>query len=492
MEAREVEEDAHIGAMLRAMASSRKIFSLSSGRSRADFFRRVAALSKGLRELIQYGERVAIAALTSEYYLEWMLAVPCAGGIVTPLNYRWSFDEANAAIQLVRPAILVLDEQCRHWALRGESIMRCNGETETNLDLCFAPNNIALICFTSGTTGTPKGVSLTHRALVAQSLAKLAIVGYSSMDVYLHTAPLCHIGGISSVLAMVMAGSQQLFLPKFETSAVLQALKDYEISTMIVVPTMLRDILEPGKSGSDQVFPSMLTILNGGGSVPSRLLPAVKKTFPNARLFSAYGMTEACSSMTFLRLDGHVPLGVGSCVGKPPPHVQVGIKDGRIFTRGPHVMHGYWGQTIETAGVLQQDGWLDTGDIGKIDKAGNLWLLGRAKDVVKTGGENVYASEVEMVLSQHPSVSSVAVVGVPESRLSEIVAAVVRLHDGWTWSISEHPMTVSESDLRLHCSKQGLSRYKIPKLIVQRQDPFPVTSTGKVRKDMIKAGLSKL
>ncbi|XP_024536897.1 2-succinylbenzoate--CoA ligase, chloroplastic/peroxisomal isoform X3 [Selaginella moellendorffii] len=444
--------------MLRAMASSRKIFSLSSGISRADFFRRVAALSKGLRGLVQYGERVAIAALTSEYYLEWMLAVPCAGGIVAPLNYRWSFDEANAAIQLVRPAILVLDEQCRHW----------------------------------GTTGTPKGVSLTHRALVAQSLAKLAIVGYSSMDVYLHTAPLCHIGGISSVLAMVMAGSQQLFLPKFETSAVRQALKDYNISTMIVVPTILRDILEPGKSGSDQVFPSMLTILNGGGSVPSRLLPAVKKTFPNARLFSAYGMTEACSSMTFLRLDGHVPLGVGSCVGKPPPHVQVGIKDGRIFTRGPHVMHGYWGQTIETAGVLQQDGWLDTGDIGKIDKAGNLWLLGRAKDVVKTGGENVYASEVEMVLSQHPSVSSVAVVGVPESRLSEIVAAVVRLHDGWTWSISEHPMTVSESDLRLHCSKQGLSRYKIPKLIVQRQDPFPVTSTGKVRKDMIKAGLSKL
>ncbi|KAL2622726.1 hypothetical protein R1flu_002931 [Riccia fluitans] len=632
-----VRPSSHIGEPLRQLKALRgkDVATVCEGRvqSGAEFVDRIAGLSIGLRRTgLEPGERVSIAALNSEWYLEWLLAVPCAGGIIAPLNHRWSVEEASEAIREVGASMLVVDRHCVGWcvALRelcpslkwfvyigsgesptdrtlmtAESLMHLAGDSP-QLELIFSPNWITLICFTSGTTGRPKGVSLSHNALIVQSQAKIAEVGYSSDDIYLHVATLCHVGGISSALAIVMANGCHILLPKFEIRAAFGSIAQFRVSAMIVVPSLVSDMASyyhsTTRSSADEsaedmrTFPSMKTILNGAGGLSQDQLKVMKDIFPSAKIMSAYGMTEACSSMTFLLLHNPEAKAAqecydhfaacnktlnnqtlklseswqtfhkgGVCVGKPPPHVSIRIlavneelttlgrisknftsmkikgddgkqssstswlpdiwdttrrriigigsseqpvlleQDthsnyeegvvtvGRVLTRGPHVMEGYWGRPEKTREALRTDGWLDTGDVGWIDEAGMLWLLGRQKDVIKSGGENVYASEVERLLVKHPAVSSASVVGVPDQRLGEAVTAMVRLERGWEWADgrprSKDTTTqnsVSESSLRIHCQQQGLSRYKVPKYILVQEGEFPVTSTGKVKKDSVR------
>ncbi|CAM6096926.1 unnamed protein product [Calypogeia fissa] len=614
-----MERRPHIGEALWELKASKgsEAVTVCDGRVKtgAQFVDRIAALSTGLccQLGLQSGDRVAIAALNSDWYLEWLLAVPCAGGIIAPLNHRWSVEEASAAIRDIEARILVVDDQCLSWpsVLKArcpsltrivyigggslpedtdnltdvESIIRASGP-EPELVLRHAPHSIALICFTSGTTGRPKGVSLSHNALIVQSEAKMAVVGYSHKDVYLHTATMCHIGGISSALATVMANGSHIILPKFLPETVFETIDKHSVSTMIVVPSMLNDMISHwdyitrtiGGARKFKSFPTVATILNGAGSLSSSQLGRIKYIFPASKIMSAYGMTEACSSMTFLLLHDPKPslmkekfikdlsdisipkeskgwktahLG-GVCVGKPAPHVEIRINPqkkenydrhmiittsvtatketesyqsksptrssnmglfspktvswrrkvspseerltaGNVLTRGAHVMDGYWGQPVQTKDTLYPDGWMDTGDVGWIDEWGQLWLLGRQKDVIKTGGENVYASEVESVLGRHPAVLAAASVGIPDIRLGEAVAAMVRIREGWRWDSGETAKdgisrnVISETLLRLHCQQQGLSRYKVPRVIVMQQEPFPTTSTGKVKKDQVRS-----
>lgn len=527
----------------------------------------MGALASGLRKLnLQSGDRVAIAALNSDWYLEWLLGVPCAGGIIAPLNYRWSVQEACDAMQQIKPTFLVVDQHCAVWveemkktfpnlsiitlgcslleALDAESILEL---AEHTFQLFWAPNAIALICFTSGTTGRPKGAAISHNALIVQSLAKIAVVKYCSDDVYLHTSPLCHIGGISSAHAMILAGGCHVFQPKFQVLQAIEAIGQYQVTAMITVPAMLKDLTSWVSSrDQDQTNASLFTIktiLNGAGSLSSEVLQKTIKYFPAAKIFSAYGMTEACSSLSFMVL--HDPnwdknrgyncnnllrsvfkgkTGVntshhlgGSCVGKPAPHVEIitGKKyfvgseggflheEGNVLVRGPHMMEYYWG---DTENAFDQDGWFDTGDVGWIDDNGNLWLLGRKKDVIKSGGENVHSSEVENILSRYPAISVAVVVGVKDARLDEKVGAMLFLEEGWRWEDDhgndgkgsqtqlsqalDKDKVVSPDVLTLHCQQQGLSRYKVPKIWFQKTEPFNVTSTGKVRRDLVREELT--
>ncbi|KAJ7522238.1 hypothetical protein O6H91_18G002800 [Diphasiastrum complanatum] len=589
----------HIGEAVRFLAKGRahQAATIFQGRERsgAEVMNRVAALSAGLQKLgLQSGDRVAIAALNSDWYLEWLLAVPCAGGIIAPLNYRWSAEEASAAMEQIDPTMLVVDQTCFKWcsalkcrckslqitAFLGEELIPnstiMNAERIINLgafqhdfELHWAPDEIALICFTSGTTGAPKGVAISHTALLIQALNKIAVVGYSSDDVFLHTAPFCHIGGLSSALAMIMTGGCSVILPKFRADAVLTAINEHLVSAMITIPTMVSDLLslhdtEKGpRAYMERTFPTVRILLNGGGSLSSNLLETLERFFPSARIFSAYGMTETCSSMSFMlirdpdslqgslttnllnsepykspsnRLLDSIPKG-GICVGTPAPHVEIRVQkiqkeenmlsatndsvsnqciavlrstvacheiqdeqmytEGHVLTRGPQVMKKYWGQPKETAAVFREDGWLDTGDVGWMDENGRLWLRGRSKDMIKSGGENIHSSEVESTLLKHPAISATLVFGVPGPRLNEAVVAVVLLRKGWKWAEENdannkvgisytNEKVVSSALLRIHCYRQGLSRYKVPKYIGRHVEPFPVTSTGKVKKTVIR------
>ncbi|XP_057830057.2 2-succinylbenzoate--CoA ligase, chloroplastic/peroxisomal isoform X2 [Cryptomeria japonica] len=594
----------HVGSSLNIMRQLRAEMSVticgSTHKTGMHFLDRIAALTNGLLQLgLRQGDVVAIAALNSDLYLEWMMAVMCAGCIVAPLNYRWSPEEALLAAGQVCPVMLVVDSFCLEWSKRffykipslqfhvllGEedpqetqliqgippiqtivcsmrlSMLcffnnKCRGmclNTESqqlkdsliqtsggfqDLDFRWAPDSVALICFTSGTTENPKGVAISHDALIVQSQAKIDIIGYNHNDVYLHTSPLCHIGGISSALAIVLAGGCHIFLPKFEAASAIFAIQRYSVSAMITVPTMLADIVtfcinsRRKKRESTLCFSSLEKILNGAGSLSPQLIKKVTEVFPRAQIFSAYGMTEACSSMTFiLACDPIIRQGtstkiqeysinpanqnnfqdhpIGVCVGKPAPHVEIQIEQsnecldannlynvGNILTRGPHVMLKYWGQKHSTTAALSENRWLNTGDLGWIDKEGRLWLLGRSKDMIKSGGENVYPSEVEKILLQHPGILAAVVVGIPDPRFIEIVTACIRLRDGWHWEHQNFPMQnnvamnehkkLSPMLLQLFCKQQGLSGFKSPRIFFPQKEPFPRTTTGKVKRDSVK------
>nr|CAB3482042.1 unnamed protein product [Digitaria exilis] len=442
--------------------------------------RRLAAglVDRGVRP----GDVVAIVGFNSIQYVELFLAIAYVGAIVAPLNYRWSFEEAAQALELVQPTAFVFDGVFSSWAQRLTDSNKCSsiglyfifGETcSTAHDAKFvsvdhikrsvreatatepvsAPRDVALICFTSGTTGRPKGVAISHTSLIIQSLAKIAIVGYGEDDVYLHMAPLCHIGGISSCMAILMAGGCHVLIPKFDAKSAFDAIKKYGVTSFITVPAIMADLLSYTREEiiSGPVM-TVTKILNGGGGLSEELMDGASRLFPRVAIFSAYGMTEACSSLTFMALNkpklqepknqpGSHSGGV--CVGKPAPHVEIQIgmdgnntsssPTGNILTRGLHTMVGYWANNKVYPSDSVSNGWLDTGDTGWMDKAGNLWLMGRQKGRIKSGGENVYPEEVELVLSQHPGVERVVVLGIPDSRLGEKVIACVGISDGWKW-----------------------------------------------------------
>ncbi|XP_014518787.1 2-succinylbenzoate--CoA ligase, chloroplastic/peroxisomal isoform X1 [Vigna radiata var. radiata] len=504
----------------------------------------VLSLAQGLLHLgLAPGHVVAMSAYNSDKYLEWLLAVAFVGGIAAPLNYRWSFEETRLALAAVKPVLLVTDESSATWysklqqndipslkwhilldsasldftkwnVLTPEMIKRHPVKLEP-FDYSWAPEGTVIICFTSGTTGKPKGVTLSHGALIIQSLAKIAIVGYNEDDVYLHTAPLCHIGGLSSAMTMLMVGGCHVLMPKFDAESAVGAIEQYAVTSFITVPAIMASLIsvirpkEIWKGGE-----TVKKILNGGGSLSHELIKDSSIFFHKAKLISAYGMTETCSSLTFLMLCDPVDekttmslqtFGVarskfiqqpqGICVGKPAPHVELKISAdasgliGRILTRGPHIMLRYW-ETHTNPLSPNNEAWLDTGDIGSIDHYGNLWLLGRTNGRIKSGGENIYPEEVEAIILQHPGITSVVVVGIPDAHLTEMVAACIQLRENWQWSeqltVSNEEFNLSRKNLQLYCIENHLSRFKIPKMFIAWKKPFPLTTTGKIRRDQVR------
>ncbi|KAL8106957.1 hypothetical protein AgCh_023674 [Apium graveolens] len=517
------------------------------------FVENVVSLASGLVEVVglKPGDVVAISALNSDLYMEWLLAVTYVGGICAPLNYRWSLEEAKSAMEVVRPILLVTDVSSNYWhsnfqadtisSIKWHVLMEHSVELDItangvpsfpmlttemlkkssikskSLNYIWGPDGAAIICFTSGTTGKPKGVTLSHSAFIIQSLAKIAAVGYGENDVYLHTAPLYHIGGLSSAISMLMVGGCHVLMPKFEAALALKAINQYEVTSFITVPAILADMVSVIRTTEtwDRLL-SVNKILNGGGSLSVELLKDAIQIFPRSKIISAYGMTEACSSLTFMTLydstkensvqssineksNLHEPRGV--CVGKTAPHVDLEINSedvshsGRILVRGPHMMLGYWGQIPTIKESVPCNGcWFDTGDIGRLDNDGNVWLIGRKNGRIKSGGENVYPEEVEAVLMEHPGVSRAVVVGLPDTRLTEIVVACIQLKPKWTWtdycskpSAKDNYQCLSSEILQNFCRDKNLTRFKVPKYCIIWTKSLPLTTTGKLRRDQVRS-----
>jgi acyl-activating enzyme 14 len=290
--------------------------------------------------------------------------------------------------------------------------------------------------------------------------------------VYLHAAPFFHIGGLSSALAMLAARARNVFLPRFDGAALLAAIRRHGVTAFIAVPAMVADLLAAAETEAVRQLPSVARVLVGGGGMPPALQRGLAALCPAATVHTAYGMTEGASSLTFATLwgpgqagpppedvctpasDDGGPAG-GVPVGRPPPGIELAVLrapggavggggtgsstgsvsldgQGEVLTRGPHVMLGYWDDDDATAAAQLPGGWLRTGDLGCL-RQGQLWLMGRAKDMIKSGGENVHAWEVERALAGHPGVAAAAVVGAADWRLGEAVAAAVVLRRGWRW-----------------------------------------------------------
>jgi fatty-acyl-CoA synthase len=349
---------------------------------------------------------------------------------------------------------------------------------------CEDPINIQ---FTSGTTGRPKGATLTHRNILNNAHAVASILGYTARDRVCIPLPLYHCFGMGvGNLGCVSAGACMVYpTPVFDALATLTTIEAERCTSVYGVPTMFIAQLEHPRF-SEFDLRSLRTGLMGGAPCPIETMKRVVSEMHAEQVCTAYGMTET-SPGTFMSRP-HDPLERRvSTVGTVLPHIEAKIIDpqtgltqpigvaGEVCTRGYAVMPGYWHDPAATSAAIDMDGWMHTGDLGVLDDGGYLSIVGRIKDMVIRGGENIYPREVEELLHQHPAIASAQVVGVPDPLMGEELVACVVVREG---------NSLSEEEVREFCHAR-ISHFKVPRY-VRQLDSFPLTVTGKVQKFLLR------
>ena len=446
---------------------------------------------------------VALGCDVGVEFVAYFLAACALGWTPAPLNSRWSASEAREACASVSATMVVLDaSHVARWdtsssssssssVFEGVEVLdasalweeEARGEEDDGRfgGLKRRDDGVCSFCFTSGTTGKPKAVMLTHDGVCAASRAKHEVIGYERGDTYLHCAPLFHVGGLSSAHASLAVGSKHVFMPKFDVKDALRLIDQERVTAFIAVPTMMAMMTREVKENPGAVSgTSVRRILVGAGRLMDGQFDAIRSVFPNAVVTLAYGMSETSSSVTFLRPDDPRLEGDPMFAGNAVRGVEIKTNaDGELFVRGPIVMLGYHG--VDRQDTFDAEGWFATGDLGKVAESENpesetgsrVWLYGRVKEIIKTGGENVAPHEVERVLNSHPDVETSAVTGVPDPTWGEIVVAfVVR-------KASSRSETCEAKSIVDHCVDANLARFKVPKRIVFVES-IPLNSMGKV------------
>jgi long-chain acyl-CoA synthetase len=339
---------------------------------------------------------------------------------------------------------------------------------------------VAGLFYTGGTTGAAKGVMLTHRNLIANALHFQAVLQFTPDTRWLIIAPLFHAAGSIAVLPTVWNAGTLVTLPAFDPARALDLIEEHGITDTLVVPTMLAAMNEEQLARPRDVS-SLKSISHGGSPCATETLRRGHEAFPGAELIHMYGATETAPIATSVNheerlLDGPRARACGQpavgvevvVVGPDGQELAVG-EVGEVAIRGPNVMAGYWNKPAETAAALV-DGWYRTGDLGYRDDEDYIFLVDRAKDMIVTGGENVYSTEVEDALYRHPAVLEAAVFGIPDATWGEAVHAVVVPRGA-----------VEIDDLVAHC-RSLIADYKVPKRIDLRAEPLPKSGAGKVLK----------
>ena len=472
---------------------------------------------------VQPGDRVAHLGQNSHWLVE-MYYVPCViGAILVPLNYRLSEDEMVDVIADCTPEVLVVD---RHFVDRAAALMdRCPSlkqlifaDWDTDApglpagtpsydtlvaqvgkvaddafdDRASRSDDTMIIFYTSGTTGVPKGVMLSHANLLTNAIGSGHLYGYRETDILLLSGPLFHLGTGSRVYTAVAYGTSMVVQPRFEVEETMRMIQDRRITTMTLVPTMLQMIMDhPRFDGFD--FSSIRCLTYGASPMPVALMERVIEAIPGITFCQAYGATETSPVLTVLPPADHVPgnpmIGKLGTVGKPVIYGDLRVVDendnpvptgqsGEVIIRGPQVMNGYWNRPKETAQAMRS-GFYHTGDAGFLDEDGYLTLVGRTKEMIISGGENVYPIETENALSKHDAVTQAAVIGVPDPKWGEIVYAVVALHEG---------TALSEADLIAFCRKK-IANYKAPRGVTFWDGPLPLSATNKIDKKAIRTAV---
>ena len=328
---------------------------------------------------------------------------------------------------------------------------------------------------------------LSHRNLIANTFHWLATVPQQPDDLYLVMAPLFHAAGSNSVLGTIWTAGRQVPLAAFDPGAALDLIERHGVTLTLGVPTLLAAMAEE-QHARPRRTETLRGLGHGGSPISTEVIRRTHSAFPTAELFEVYGATELSPLATTLRHEEQTvdDERARSC-GQPIPGVDVRICDesgrevatgeiGEVVVRGPNVMQGYWGKPEQTAAVLR-DGAYWTGDLGYLDASGHLFLVDRSKDMIVSGGENVYSTEVEEVLYRHPQVLEAAVFGVPDEKWGEAVHAAVVLREN---------ATVDAAELIAFC-KQSLGSYKVPKGIDLRTEALPKSGPGKVLKRELRA-----
>jgi len=342
------------------------------------------------------------------------------------------------------------------------------------------PDDVALIVFTSGTTGAPKGARLSHRAMTNAARVGADRFGIRPGDVYVDPMPLYHVGGHFVALEILGNDATYVLVDAFDPALVIDLMEEEQATLTVAVPTMLVSLLEQ-EGIADRDLSALRSVSSGGAVVSADLVRRVRREF-GASVTVVFGQTECCGSTSQTRLDDPPEL-VEQTIGVPADGVDVRVVDpesgavteldaiGELQVRGYHVMAGYHDDPEATARTIDADGWLHTGDLVTLDAAGFLRIVGRLKDMIVTGGVNVYAAEVETALESHPAVGQAAVLGLPDAHWGERVVAVLRPAAG---------ATVDPAEVEAYL-RERLAPYKVPKQW-EVVDDLPVTAYGKVRK----------
>ncbi len=348
-------------------------------------------------------------------------------------------------------------------------------------------DDVSDLVFTSGTTGSPKGVMTTHAQTLRTFATWSAVVGLAAGDRYLVVNPFFHTFGYKAgVLACLMAGATMVPEPVFDLDRLVRTVEAERVTVLPGPPTVLRSLLEhPERHRFD--LSSLRLAVTGAAEVPVELVERLRDELGIATVLTAYGLTEACGTVTMCR-RGDPPEVVARTSGRAIPDVEVRVVDaagrglppgepGEVVVRGYNVMRGYFADPEATAAAVDAEGWLHTGDVGILDEAGNLAITDRLKDMYVSGGFNVYPAEVEAVLRAHPRVAQVAVVGVPEARLGEVGCAVVVPDPTSTGSEGADDL----ADDLVAWARERLANFKVPRRVVV-VDELPVNAGGKVLK----------
>jgi acyl-CoA synthetase (AMP-forming)/AMP-acid ligase II len=465
---------------------------------------RVARLAGALRALgVRDGERVGILSLNSDRYAEVLLAVPWANGVLNPVNIRWTPAEIVYSLAECQTDILFVDDTfvpyvqalCEGYSglhtvvhmtdsappqgmLGYEALI---GAAQPIADARRGGDALAGVFYTGGTTGFPKGAMLSHTNLLTSVLGSAATTPLAEPGgVSLHAAPLFHLAALFGWMSRLICGGTHAFVPAFDPVSVLKAITRHRITTLVLVPTMIQIVADhPARSEYD--LSSVKMIGYGGSPINEAVLERAMRAFPQASFTQAYGMTELAPTATLL---GPVEHRVGKnlrSAGLPAAHAELRIVDpqgrdvargtvGEIAVRGGHVMLGYWNKPDETARALR-DNWMHTGDSGYMDDEGYVYIVDRVKDMIISGGENVYSTEVENAIASHPAVAACAVIGVPDAKWGERVHAVIVPRPG---------ADPTAEDIRRHCTAL-IAGYKAPRSC-EFVKALPMSGAGKVLK----------
>ncbi|MCA8297953.1 long-chain-fatty-acid--CoA ligase [Burkholderia sp. AU30198] len=480
-------------------------------RTFAELGERVSRLASALQTLgLDAGGRVAMLALNSDRYLEYYLAVLWAGGVVNPVNIRWSpaeiaysLDDCDTAILLVDDAFapMVPELRSRSTALRavvhaGEGATP-DGMLSYEALLAAAPpvpdamrsgEDLAGILYTGGTTGVPKGVMLSHRNLFSNALDMLAEGVIAEDGVGLHAAPMFHVADVTLMLALLLRGGRHVFLPAFEPATALSVIEKERVTDTLLVPTMIQMLVDhPAMKTHDAS--SLRLVQYGASPISEAVLNRAFDALPGAAFMQLYGMTEMSPVIAVLPPACHTAEGRQSgklrAAGRSTFFAEIRVVDadgvevprgtpGEVVARGAGVMQGYWNKPAETAAAIR-DGWMHTGDGGYLDEDGFLFIVDRLKDMIVTGGENVYSVEVENAIAKHPAVAMCAVIGIPDEKWGETVHAAIVLKPG---------ADVTGDDIKSHC-KTLIAGYKCPRS-VEFRDGLPLSGAGKLLKYVLR------
>ena len=493
-----------------AQIRKNKIATITEDRQRTwgELKERVSRFAAGLKSLgVEDGDRVAILALNSDRYLEYYFGVPWAGACVVPLNIRWSpvenaysLKDAGAKVLVVDDAFAKMVPALLHNGVELDRVIFIgDGQTPNDMlnyeelivnnepiaDVCRNTNDLAGIFYTGGTTGFPKGVMLTHSNLWSSGVAGVMSLSLNEHNKILHAAPMFHLADGVMTQGGVLAGSTHVFIPMFTPSGTIAAVEKHKVSHALLVPVMIQmTISDPSLANAD--LSSLEKILYGAAPISEAVLVKAMNAIPNAQFAQGYGQTEMAPLVTTLGPEYHVLEGPNSgklkSAGQAIGCVEIKIVDesgqevesgkiGEIIAKGPNAMVGYWNKPDETAATLR-NGWVHTGDAGYMDDEGFVFLVDRVKDMIVSGGENVYSAEVENAVANHPAVDQVIVIGIPSDEWGEQVHAEIILKDG---------VSASSEEI-IAKTKEYIANYKCPRSITFRTEPFPLSGAGKLLK----------